>query len=150
MLELRPERTPLVIILADGWNHSPHEQERWAEYVRVRKEFSHLCKVSQLKIKCWEWKQSYQIYMPKKRKWAAWEELQLLLTPLEESWGQVASGAAAALRTSSPPPVVPAASSGPQPLVVPPLPVGWTGECALAASVQSGAEERDDYVPVTS
>ena len=89
---------PLVIVLADGWNHLEGSRDRAELYKRIKAEPLDITTVGGLKQNYPRWRQDFYHFCSKKKRVASWESLELLLAPMESTWAGYNARGAVAIR----------------------------------------------------
>ena len=64
---------PILIVVADGWNHLEEpQQDRVELYQRIKAELLDTATVGELKRKDRRWRESFWLFCADKRRWASW------------------------------------------------------------------------------
>ncbi len=69
-------RVPILIVVAAGWNHEQQTQDKVEVYKEFLPRLLYVKTVGQPKKNYPAFRMHYQTYMPKRKKYAAWEKLE--------------------------------------------------------------------------
>ena len=98
------EGQPIVIVLADGWNHEGMSPAKIEEYQTIKANVLDTVTVGEFKRKFPAWRAHFYDFCSTKKKFAAWTLIEQLIAPLEKQWSDQSARGVAAIRA----PVLPA------------------------------------------
>ena len=76
---------PLILILADGWNHEGCTDKAWACYQQMRRQVDAVKTVKEFKDAYPAWEEGFYQHFGRTGKCAAWDAVQALIRPMKDT-----------------------------------------------------------------
>ncbi len=97
------EGQPIVIVLADGWNHEGMASAKIELYQRIKANVLDTATVGEFKSKFPAWRANFCDSCLTKKKHAGWALIEQLIAPLEKHWAVPSARWVATIRAPVPP-----------------------------------------------